>query len=158
MKLSLPQLRKIQMLRKALKLDDGEYYGLLESYGVNHCNELTFGQAGLVIKSLEETAVGCGIWEKKDSPKKYDHLKNREPEMATPAQLRKIDAMWNDVSYAPVEKRETALRKFLFGLVHVSDMRFLTMEKVRKVIRALETMKKQKELAEASRQRAAKAS
>lgn len=156
-KASLPQIRTIQMLRKKLKLDNGEYYGILDSYGAAHCNELPFESAKQLIDSLKKTAISCGVWEEKKGARKYDNLKNREPNMATPSQLRLVEGLWSDVSYAPPDQRITALRRFLFTIVKVSDPRFLTMVMVRKVVKALETMKKKK-LNEPGPQSAAQAS
>jgi hypothetical protein len=64
--------------------------------------------------------------------------------MATPAQLRKIDALWGCCSRArDREKRDKALRAFLSNHFKIADLRFIKQDKVGKIISALEHMKKQ---------------
>ena len=76
---------------------------------------------------------------------KYEEL-GRRPGMATPRQLRMIEGMWAGVSRTHKEDhRQRALRKFIFRITHVEDMRFLENWQVQKIIRALEAMKEQKE-------------
>lgn len=66
--------------------------------------------------------------------------------MATPRQLRKIEAMWADVSRADTEEaRATALRQFLKRIVGIENLRFLEGWQVKKVINALEAMQSQKQ-------------
>ncbi len=64
--------------------------------------------------------------------------------MATPRQLRQIEAMWMDVSTMPHRAaREKALKGFLKRIVGVEDLRFVEDWMVRKVVRAIEAMKQQ---------------
>jgi hypothetical protein len=77
-----------------------------------------------------------------ERPKRFDNMDNR-PGMASGAQLRKIEAMWSDISIIPeAEPRARALRRFITSVVKVSDMRFLNMEDAGKVINALNAMQK----------------
>ena len=62
--------------------------------------------------------------------------------------MRKIEAMWKDVSYMTTdEDREAAFRKFIEKRFHVSDIRFITQEMVHKIIKTLQAMKSYKEAA-----------
>ena len=145
MKATTAQVKTIRTLRGKLKLDEGEYYGMLDGYGVAHSAELSFDDARNLIDNLARSAEGAGVWENRGRArnggrKKYDELEGRPCEMATPKQLRMIEAMWADVSYAPREKQAAALRKFISSKVKVSDLRFLTQEHVVKIIRTLRAM------------------
>lgn len=71
---------------------------------------------------------------------RYEDLGFRDG-MATPRQLRRIEAMWMGVSIAPDRaSREKALKGFLKRLTGVEDLRFLESWMVQKVINALEHM------------------
>jgi hypothetical protein len=62
--------------------------------------------------------------------------------MATPAQLRKIEAMWMGVSKMPnYTAKERALKGFLKRITGVEELRFIESWQVQKIIRALGAMK-----------------
>jgi ferric-dicitrate binding protein FerR (iron transport regulator) len=61
--------------------------------------------------------------------------------MASPAKLRKIEAMWRAVSIKRTDdERAQALRRFILRLYHVSDARFLTDRQANKMIATLAAM------------------
>lgn len=138
------QIKKIHTVKGALCLDDDTYRAILtERFGVASSKELTRLQASDLIDELERQAIACSKWVKRTpSPKKFVELEGRYG-MASPAQLRKIEAMWNDVSRMeePDAKRK-ALRHFVERITRVSDLRFLNMDGACRVICALEAMKK----------------
>jgi len=73
---------------------------------------------------------------------RYDELGNR-PGMATPAQLRKIEAMWSGVSTMNnPTARERALEGFLKRIVGVVQMEWIESWMVQKLIKAIEGMKR----------------
>ena len=120
---------------------------LREDYGVNTCKKLSSTQAGELIRDLELLAEGMGL----DVGDRRKRTRRREwarrPGMATPAQLRKIEAMWADVSRQPTAgAKRKALGAFLEKRFGVSDLRFVTHEMPSKIIHTLETMKKQKQV------------
>ena len=137
------QVIKIHVLKNVLAWDDREYRAtLMFNFGVITSKELTYNQAEDFITSLEELAIKRGLWEKFNGNDKYRELMNR-PGMATPAQLRKIEALWNDASrISDRTKQAKALRTFLSNHFKLADLRFIRQEKVRKIICALEHMKK----------------
>lgn len=62
--------------------------------------------------------------------------------MATPAQLRMIEAMWREVCYVDSpEFAKQSLRKFIQNKFKIADIKFLTKKKAVKVIRAISAMK-----------------
>jgi hypothetical protein len=72
---------------------------------------------------------------------RFDELGLREG-MATPRQLRMIEAMWMDVSRMPTHvAREVALKHFLRRVIGVDEMRFIEAWQVQKVVRAIQGMK-----------------
>jgi len=73
---------------------------------------------------------------------RYEELGRREG-MATPAQLRMIEAMWMDVSRMPNHTaKERALQGFLKRITGVDDLRFLESWMVQKVVRAITAMQR----------------
>lgn len=139
------QIIKIHALISAIKLSDENYRAtLLDNFGVTTSKALSYDQANALIDALEERAVEKGAWIKYEKAVKYENLGNR-PGMANPAQLRKIEALWRDVTGMKSKEDLTkTLRAFLSRHFKVADLRFLEMGKVNKVIYALEHMKIQK--------------
>jgi hypothetical protein len=140
------QIKKMHALKNALKMPDSAYRKLLftEFYPATSSKNLTFEQAEEFINNLEAMAIDMGAWEKYEGREKYENLGFRQG-MATPAQLRLIEALWNDVSVITESKsRQKALRSWLQKRFKVSDIRFLDSTATKKVIYALNHMKKQK--------------
>ena len=137
------QIKKIHILKNVLAWHEREYRAtLMFNFGVVTSKDLTDSQAGDFIESLEDRAIARGLWHKAAGKNKHDELVNR-PGMATPAQLRKIEALWYDTSRArDIKERAKGLRAFLSNHFKVADLRFIRQEKVKKIICALEHMKK----------------
>ena len=138
------QVKLIHSLKGALKLSDELYRDILqERFRVNSSKELSRIQAASLIDELEVKATAAGVWESRHrgtKTKSYANLDHRAG-MATPAQLRKIQAQWADVSRAEdAESRTKALRAFVLRVAKVSDVRFLTADGAGAVIRALTAM------------------
>lgn len=133
------QIKKIHTLKNILKLDNELYQEILSAYGAKSCKSLAPHLANEFIKQLEDMAVEAGLWVRPN--KKFSELSNRA-EMATPAQLRKIEAMWKEVAY--VKDRDfikKSLRLFLQKQFKISDLRFLEKSMVSKVIKSIESIK-----------------
>ncbi|MBI3584006.1 MAG: regulatory protein GemA [Nitrospinae bacterium] len=139
------QINKIHALKNAMGWDEHGYRAtLLYNYGVRTSKDMTWKQADEFSNFLEEKAIKRGVWKKFNGKERFEELKNR-PNMATPPQLRMIEAMWKDVSSAGNEKqRREALRGFLRKYFKVSDLRFLDRGTVGKVITALKNMQSRK--------------
>lgn len=150
------QIKRIHTIKHILGVSDENYRECLDSrFGVSTSKALTVQQATSFIDELEKLALqlqGDRYQAKKDEarqkaeeaeaqkPKRFDHLDNR-PGMASGAQLRKIEAMWQDISIIPEpEPRARALRQFIKRIVKVADMRFLNSQDAGKVINALSAM------------------
>jgi len=136
------QIKKIHVLKNILHLDDDLYLDMLMSFGVQSSKGLTTTEAGIFLEILEEKAVLTTKWEIRN--KKYEELSSRDADMATPAQLRMIEAVWRDVCYIDTyEFARQSLRKFIQNKFKIDDIKFLTKKKAVKVIRAITAMKQQ---------------
>ena len=134
------QIKKIHTLKNVLQLDDDLDVDMLMSFGVQSSKNLTTTEAGIFLEILEEKAVLTNKWEVRN--KKYEELKSRDEDMATPAQLRMIEAMWREVCYVDSpEFAKQSLRKFIQNKFKIADIKFLTKKKAVKVIRSISAMK-----------------
>lgn len=134
-------VKRIHALKKVLDLSDEEYkLTLFHNFRVDSSKLLSNAQKIELIEYFEEEAVKLGRWEKYEGKNRHEVLAGR-PGMATPAQLRLIEALWKDTSSLKDNKqRMKGLRSFLYGHFKVSDLRFLDAVKVKKVIGALNAM------------------
>jgi hypothetical protein len=148
------QIKRIHTIVHLLQIPDDNYRDCLDSrFGVTTCKALTVNQAMSFIVELEKYALKIqnarhqaqreAELEKAvaATPKRFDNLDNR-PGMASGAQLRKIEAMWQDISIIPDhDARGRALRHFIKRVAGVADMRFLDSQGASKVINAMNAMK-----------------
>ncbi|MDI1471907.1 hypothetical protein THER_1667 [Thermodesulfovibrio sp. N1] len=145
MKITKGQIRIIHTLKNRLGWDESQYRGFLmwnTDRFVTSSLELSYEEAERIIIKMRHKAVMAGVWQ--DRQRKYDELDGRE-NMATAAQLRKIEAIWAEVSRAKTEaERKKALRNLLWKKFRITDIRFLEDWQVRKVIKMLEAMKERK--------------
>lgn len=140
------QKKKIHTIVHTLEMSDKDYRGLLRKwFEVETCLKLNYGQAEVCIQRLAYIAAKTNKWEhREDNRTKYNEL-GRRPGMASPAQLRMIEAMWADVSYQKTSgEKGRALDRFIFNYFHISSLRFLESRQAKKIIRVLEEMEKSK--------------
>ena len=147
------QIKRIHTVIHILGVSDDNYRAALDSrFGVGSCKDLTLMQAKSFIDELERLALKTdqerhqkqceATHAEAERPKKFDDLDNR-PDMASGAQLRKIEAMWQDISIVPEENaRGRALRRFIQRITGVMGLRFLDTQMAGKVINALNAMEK----------------
>jgi hypothetical protein len=110
---------------------------------VTTCKHLTQSQAAELINRMEGEAVALGVWQEPGSRKRFDDLGVR-PEMASPRQLRMLEAMWMAVSRQSTrEEKERALNKFIKRIAGIDHITFLGPVEARKVIRAIRAMKQE---------------
>ncbi len=126
------QIRKIHTLKNLLFMSDDIYRELLFSFGVGSSKSLTDTEAGILISILEEKVKYLNL-------NKYDEFANRDKNMATPSQLRKIEVLWKDICRNKEKTyREKSLRKYLSMHFHIGDIRFLTKVRAGKIIGIME--------------------
>lgn len=147
------QIKMLHALSNALGLTKDEYRSrIAEMHGFSgSCLDLNSIEADHLISNWRAEAIEAGVW-KSHRPQgtgqskllKYDDLGRRKG-MATPKQLRMIEAMWAGVSRAQgAIARERALKGLLKRIIKVDDMRFVEMWHVKVLIKALESMKEAK--------------
>ncbi len=149
------QIKRIHTILHVLGISDENYRAALESrFSVTTCKDLTIQEAKSFLDELEKLALKTDRerYQTKmnkaaeefagKQPKRFDNLDNR-PGMATGAQLRKIEASWQEISIIPeVEPRARALRRFIQRITGVADIRFLDVEMAGKVINAMTAMQR----------------
>lgn len=136
------QIKKIHTLKTLIGIDDDLYREMLKSFGVHSSTKLTPTEAKIFIDILEDKARHFKKVEFSTKNKFYS-LNGRSSDMATPAQLGMIEAIWKDVSYfEDAEFRTASLRKFLKNKFYVEDLKFLSKKKAAKVIQAILNIKK----------------
>lgn len=136
------QIKAIHAAVNSLGMDDDDYRAMLrERYKVQSCKDLTLHQAEDLLDDLNRKA-GRPAAAKPGSKysKKYSDMDNR-PGFASGAQLRLIDAMWAQVSFAEdAEKRERGLNAFCLRIAKVAGLRMLRGYQVERIVKALEAM------------------
>lgn len=144
-KLSTPKQRQdLGYMRKLIGFDDDTYYEMMYNrYGVRSSKDLTQSQITEYINFLRDNAVQAGIFKPRASfnKYKYNNLANRDKKMASPKQLRKIEAMWLDRTKAKTnEEKAKALKAFILRITGKEGITFVTAVDVKKIINALENM------------------
>ncbi len=150
MTIVLRQIKRIHVLKSALKLSDESYLDILSGYNVSSSKYLEFAEAAELIVKLESmiTRMRVNNTYRPQTQKKFDDLGNR-PGMASPAQLRKIDVMWRNVSRQTDQiARERARDSFIYNICKIKKIEWLEPRHVKKVIRALEKMGELPQLAQ----------
>jgi hypothetical protein len=137
--------------RKLLNLDEDLYREMLyKRFKVESCKDLSESQAKIFLNMLRDEAKKAGVFKPKKQYafQKYKHNNlERDGYAATPKQLRKIEAMWFEVSAQKTdEDRADTLNKFIKRIAGVEHIKFLLKADVEKVIMALNKMKEKKEV------------
>jgi hypothetical protein len=139
------QIKKIHTLTSVLRMPDDLYRKMLsETFQVSSSREMTRVQARRFILLLEDFAQ---TFQRGEKPYYEAHFSNLgfRPGMASPAQLQKIEAMWNALYPAHhTEDGQASLRTFLSRKFKVSDLRFLDGTTAGKVLGALNAIKTRK--------------
>lgn len=149
--MSTPKQRQlIGYLRKLLCLSEDVYHDILWTWGVDSSKELTAAQAETLLNQLKQQAIGCGKYSPKAKYKtqkwKYNNYSDRDAEMVTPAQMRMIEGLWFEVSYQTNDRdRETALNKLCERITGKARLVFITKNEASKMIKAINSMKLNKE-------------
>jgi len=150
------QIRRIHVLKSRLKLDEEDYRAFLSgNFDVESSKELSYRGASEAIKMLEAQLpksrrgeMPRSVAEFGRGGAKYESL-GRRPGMATPAQLRMIEAMWAEVSvFRDAKRREAALENFLRSKFQRMNVVNIEAELVERIVKALRAMKNQKKKGE----------
>lgn len=150
------QLAKIHIMAKQAGLDDVTYREMLCAVtGKSSCSQMSYMEASRVIEHLarrmghkaqstRQRAKGKEhrAQSTEQRARKYEDLGSR-PGMATPSELRKIEAMWAEVAYG---NPKATLRRFLFRGWRCSDPRFLTARQAWEAIEAVKQIQRRRGL------------
>ena len=118
------QIKQIHTLKNILGLDDDLYRDMLASFDVCSSKSLTETEAKIFISILNDKVI-----------------------MATPLQLRKLEATWADICNSDDKKEQKeSLRKYIKKQFRVDDIRFMTKNKASRVIAILEQIRIKKYL------------
>jgi hypothetical protein len=140
------QKKLIHIAKRKLGLDDETYRDMLQSVaGVRSSSDLSPGQFSAVMTHMEKCGFAyVGKVEKTDFKKYLDKWANsvgERPDMATPAQLAKIEEAWEALPWywmrGEKADKDRALRGFIRRLSRVADMRFLTFIQAGNIIEAI---------------------
>lgn len=146
--LSTPKQRQlIGYFRKLLCLDADTYHDILWTWGVDTSKDLTLQQAETLINQLKKQAIALGKYAPKKQYSfqkyKYNNVAERDSKMATPLQLRKVEALWFRVSNQTNDiDRKNALNAMCERVTGKARLMFLTKTDISKLITALENMQK----------------
>lgn len=126
--------KTIHGLARLLGLNDEAYRDMLnDRYHVRSSKDLNPQQRFQLIKELREKVHG--------NVQKFNDLVERKKHLATPRQLRAIEAMWAKVSRATTAAdRKKALDAFVKRLTGIDHVRWITMHDAQTLIRAIKTM------------------
>lgn len=122
-------IKAIKTAQRKLGISDENYRDMLSGFGVATCKDLTEDGAKKLLKVLNSLGF------KNKIKGKYDHLKNRSSEYASPAQLEMLELLW--VRYSRT-KTEASFREFIRKIVKVERIEWLLKEHVKKVKSAIE--------------------
>lgn len=132
------QIKQIHTLKNILALDDVTYRKMLRSFDVCSCKSLTETEAKIFISILNDKVKVL----KNSSTKKYDDLEGRNIVMATPLQLRKLEATWQDICNSEdKQEQKRSLRKYIKKQFNIDDIRFMTKNKAARIIAILEQIR-----------------
>jgi hypothetical protein len=142
-------LAKIHVAKRDLGLDDDEYRAVLErTTGERSARNVLPEHIPALQRELRRLGwQGYLLRRGELPPRLYDELGDR-PGYPNPAQLRKLDALFNTTpGYGTVNPR-AALRGFLQKRFGVADMRFLDLELYEKALNAVRTIRRRMGLEE----------
>jgi hypothetical protein len=147
------QIAKIHILKKKLGIEETDYKNhLLDFGGVEHSNELDYYAARNLIIAYESGSFMTqpriktekelqSIEQHGFGEEKYSALDGRGELFAKSSKLRKIEALWREVSYS---KTDEALQSFIKNRVGIDHITFLHSNHAKIIITALENMKNAK--------------
>lgn len=127
------EYRRLHALARILGMDDAAYRDMLmDRYGVRSSKELHSATRKALIRDLtSQVSI---------KSKRFNDLKDRQ-DKATPAQLRAVEAMWNQVTRmeTAADKRK-ALDSFVHRLTGVRLLRWCSKKDIRSLIKAIQAM------------------
>lgn len=146
------QKKLIHVYGSMLGIDDETRRDQLEqTYGVRSSKDLSELQAEEYLDKLRTACAETGkLKDHRKLPRqayrRFEHLRHRADYWASPAQLRKIEAMWMDASWMPTrDAAEAALDSWLSRQFHIKNIEMIPRARVGAIITAIEAIKRQED-------------
>jgi len=131
------QIKKIHILKSALKIDDATYRAILASFGVKSSKDraFTIGKADELIQDLVEKATAAGVWEKRKPARKAKTTRK----LADDDQSRMIRYLWIQLHEVGKVKNssEDALGAYVKRMTGIPALQWLDVKQASKVIEAM---------------------
>ena len=131
------QIKKIHILKSALKIDDDTYRATLAAFGAKSSKDRSFSftKADQLIQDLEEKAVAAGVWQKRKAARKVQDGRK----LADDDQSKKIRALWIQLHQVGKVKdsSEGALGSYVKRMTSVEALQWLNVKQASRVIEAL---------------------
>ena len=136
------QIAIIHTLISKMQIPDDYYRDMLAAFGVSSSKNLSYHHATEFITQLVKKSQGKGVYNPTPNPDpRFNARGNRHGE-AYPAQLRKIEAMWCEVSrMQTIEEKRAALNSFLKNKWNIERIEWLPKNLVGRVIKTIASMK-----------------
>lgn len=128
--------RSVRAMTVLLGMDESAYRAMLkDNYNVDSAKKLTDRQLQELGRMLQTQLNG------KRPARRFEDLGGRQSDMATPAQIRAVEAMWMGVSTQPTtaEKRQ-ALDAMCQRITGIRTVRWLTKAAAKNLIKAIQSM------------------
>lgn len=134
MQISKEQIKIIHVAKNQLKLSNENYYAMLQGLNAGSSKELSFEDANELIEEFKKLGFKLN-----SSRINYSQFNGRGKGYATPKQMRKIEAMW--MTHPAVKSRDKdSMNKFIKRIAGVDRLEWLRIERVDKVIKAIESL------------------
>lgn len=138
------QIQKIHIAKSNLNISDVDYRAMLSGFKnskgepCTSSKEFDERQANVFLHLLK-TKLG---WQEKKRNKvlKYEELNKRDPKFASPAQLRKIEALWQVHSR---EKTAESLNHFTSKILKIDLITSVLKKDVNRLLKAIESLTNQ---------------
>lgn len=140
---SLPtmMIRRIKTLQGLACMSEEDYRSLLWGYGVESCTALSIADAREVCEFMQKLVDAIPEKAQFKKAKPYSELRGRSADMATPKQLRMLEAMWMSVTW---QKNRTdalaAYHTFLKNKFKLLTPEWIERDKVSHIKRTLDAM------------------
>lgn len=152
-KINRKQITLVHVAKSKLNLGEQEYRDILSQFGVKSSKDLTSGQFKELLEIFEN--MGFDLPESHYVPRLSPSINRLQYKplpltgqkatgsphvLLTDKQKQKIWALWNAVSKAPEDKRESALNSFCKKQCKIDHWEWLTVGKAQQLIYVLEKM------------------
>lgn len=134
----------IHALKSKIGMTDEQYRQMLsDSFGVNSCLELETNDCVRLINHLQSLVPGTVVKTpvRNNCKDRWNDLGGRDPDLASPAQLRYAEGLWATVSrQEQLQDKQGAFVAFVKSRTGVDNPAWLTKFQIRKVIHAIQIM------------------